>query len=44
MIEADDLARVRVSADPALTPVPAGQFDQVVGQRAALDIAERRGC
>ena len=39
VIEADDLARVRVSADPALKPVPATQFDQVVGQRAALDIA-----
>ena len=39
VIEADDLARVRVSADPALTPVSASQFDQVVGQRAAYDVA-----
>lgn len=39
VIEADALARLRVSADPALTPVPGSQFDQVVGQRAALDIA-----
>lgn len=39
VIEADDLARVRLSADPALRPVPASQLDQVVGQRAALDIA-----
>ena len=39
VIEADDLARVRVSADPALTPVPASQFDQIVGQRAAYDVA-----
>jgi hypothetical protein len=39
VIEADDLARVRVSADPALKPVPASQFDQVVGQRAAYDVA-----
>ena len=39
VIEADDLARVRISADPALKPVPAAQLDQVVGQRAAVDIA-----
>lgn len=40
VIEADDIARVRLSADPALRPVAASQFDQVVGQRAATDIAE----
>jgi hypothetical protein len=40
VIKSDDLARVRLSADPALRPVPASQLDQVVGQRAALDIAE----
>ena len=40
VIEADDLARVRLSADPALKPVAAEQLDQVVGQRAAMDIAE----
>lgn len=40
VIEADDLARVQLSADPALKPVPASEFDQVVGQRAALDLAE----
>lgn len=40
VIEADDLARVRLSADPALNPVAASEFDHVVGQRAALDIAE----
>lgn len=39
LIESDDLARVRVSADPALKPLPASEFDNVVGQRAALDIA-----
>ena len=39
VIGADDLARVRLSADPALKPVAAGQFDQVVGQRAAYDVA-----
>lgn len=39
VIEAEDLARVRLSADPALKPVAASQFDQVVGQRAAYDVA-----
>lgn len=39
VIEAADLARLRVSADPALAPVPGSAFEQVVGQRAALDIA-----
>lgn len=39
VIGAGDLARLRVSADPALTPVSSADLDQVVGQRAALDIA-----
>jgi SAF domain-containing protein len=39
MIEAGDLERVRISGDPALSPVPASAYDDVVGQRAALDIA-----
>lgn len=39
VIGAGDLARVRLSADPALKPVAANQFDQVVGQRAAYDVA-----
>ena len=39
VIGAEDLARLRVSADPALRPVPSAELDQVVGQRAALDIA-----
>jgi hypothetical protein len=39
VIEAGDLARVRLSADPALKPVAGSQLDRVVGQRAALDIA-----
>jgi SAF domain-containing protein len=39
VIAADDLARVRVSADPALHPVPASQFDRVVGQRVSVDVA-----
>jgi len=40
VIEADALARVRLSADPALKPVAASQLEEVVGQRAAKDIAE----
>lgn len=40
VIEADDLARVQLSADPALKPVDASRLNEVVGQRAALDIAE----
>jgi hypothetical protein len=40
VIDVSDLARVRLSADSALKPVAASQFDQVVGQRAAMDIAE----
>jgi Flp pilus assembly protein CpaB len=40
VIEADDLARVRLSADPALKPVSASQLEEVVGQRASMDIAE----
>lgn len=38
-IEAKDLVRVRLSADPAIDPIPAKRFDVVVGQRAAFDIA-----
>ncbi|GAA1069677.1 hypothetical protein GCM10009641_88220 [Mycobacterium cookii] len=40
LITEDDLARVRVSADPALSRVAASAFDDLVGKRAALDIAE----
>ena len=40
VIEADDLAQVRVGTDPALQPVSADQLNRVVGQRAALDVAE----
>lgn len=39
VISADDLARVRLSADPALKPVAGSELDQVVGQRASMDIA-----
>lgn len=39
-IEANDLARVQLSADPALKSIPARELDRLVGQRAAFDIAE----
>lgn len=39
IITAGELERVHLSADPALKPVPASDLNQVVGQRAALDIA-----
>ena len=39
LIELGDVARVRVSADPALRPVSSADLDLVVGTRAALDIA-----
>src|SRR3954451_21744901 len=34
-----DLQRVRSNADPALHPLPASAYENVVGKRAALDIA-----
>jgi hypothetical protein len=40
LITEDDLATVRISADPALSPVAASAFGDIVGKRAALDIAE----
>lgn len=39
VITAADLERVRINADPGLKPVPASAYEEVVGQRAALDIA-----
>lgn len=39
VIKASDLERVRLSADPALHPVPGSELDQVVDKRASLDIA-----
>lgn len=39
LIEADDLARIQVNQDPALSPVSASRFDEIVGQRAAYDVA-----
>ncbi|MBS2938499.1 hypothetical protein KDN32_12165 [Nocardioides sp. J2M5] len=40
VITSDDLARVRISTDPALAPLPASAYDDLLGQHAALDIAE----
>lgn len=39
VIQAGDLVRVQVGVDPALQVVAGDQLDQVVGQRAALDLA-----
>jgi hypothetical protein len=39
VIAAEDLQRVRINADPALAPLPGSSYDDIVGQRAALDIA-----
>lgn len=39
VIKAKDIRRIRISGDPALSPLPATAYDDVVGKRAALDIA-----
>ncbi|WP_148232262.1 SAF domain-containing protein [Janibacter sp. HTCC2649] len=39
VIGREDLMAVQVGVDPALTPVPAGQVETLVGQRAAVDMA-----
>lgn len=39
VIERADLVTANVAVDPALTPVPAEQLAEVVGRRAALDLA-----
>ncbi|MBA8803228.1 hypothetical protein FB382_001519 [Nocardioides ginsengisegetis] len=39
VITAQDLERVRINADPALAPLPGSSYDDIVGQRAALDIS-----
>jgi hypothetical protein len=39
VIEGGDIQRIQISGDPALSPLPATAYDDVVGQRAALDIA-----
>lgn len=38
VITSEDIARVRINADPALAPLPAASYDDIIGQRAALDI------
>lgn len=40
VIEASDLARVRLSVDPAVKPVAGDDLSGVVGQRATVDIAD----
>lgn len=37
-IEADDVTVVRMSVDPALAPVAAGEQSRIVGTRAAVDL------
>jgi Flp pilus assembly protein CpaB len=39
VIDADDLATVRINHDPAVASMPASSAEEVVGQRAALDVA-----
>jgi hypothetical protein len=39
VIQPVDIQRIRISSDPALTPLPASAYDSVVGHRAALDIS-----
>src|SRR6188508_903516 len=39
VIKAEDIQRIRISGDPALSPLPASTYDDIIGQRAALDIA-----
>lgn len=39
VITADDIQRIRISGDPALEPLPASAYDEILGQRAALDIS-----
>jgi flagella basal body P-ring formation protein FlgA len=38
LIGRDDLVTVRIGVDPALSPIPSGQLNEVVGQRAAMDL------
>lgn len=38
VIEADDLKVVRISVDPAVTPVSAGERSSIEGSRAAVDL------
>lgn len=38
VIAADDLTQARINSDPAVQAMPASEYDEVVGQRAAFDI------
>src|SRR4051794_30349309 len=39
VVDSGDIQRIQINVDPALSPLPATAYDEVVGQRAALDIA-----
>lgn len=39
LILASDIQRIQISSEPGLSPLPATAYDDVVGKRAALDIA-----
>jgi hypothetical protein len=39
VITANDVEQVRISGGPVLHPLPATAYDQVIGKRAALDVA-----
>lgn len=39
VITAGDIQRIRINGDPALRPLPASAYDEIVGERASLDIA-----
>jgi hypothetical protein len=38
LISREDLVAVRIGVDPALSPIPATELDDVVGQRAAMSL------
>lgn len=38
-IKAGDIQRIQISGDPALQPLPASAYDEIIGRRAALDIS-----
>ena len=38
-IKAGDIQRIQISGDPALEPLPASAYDEIIGRRAALDIS-----
>lgn len=38
-IKAGDIQRIQINGDPALRPLPASAYDEIIGRRAALDIS-----